>query len=170
MVEFSGDFLGLLADLGQEPQPEKHELSLRKTLRRKFRQLDKNKLQPVDALAGIGHVHNPVMVIPIRRVRTKDRVDEIQRINRLQALEFLPWPDLPHIRLGGVEKHTAEKTISPQHLHLHNEMPSLPVATPHIDNAVPHLRNLGNQLGRQVFDFHHLTPWLQRQQGIEKTD
>ena len=141
----------LLFYLSQISEPQHLHLLLRDSLGSKFRQFDKDKMQPVYHLVGIHLMHHPVVVIVVIHVFFKDIVDDVERIDRLQESVVLTAVHLPYVRLGRIEHHSLHEFPRPYHLHLDNKLPSPVVPASYIDDAVLAQRCLRNQFCREVF-------------------
>ena len=134
----------------------------------KFGQLDEHQLQPFEALGGLRAVDKAVVVVVGGQVGLKHVVHQVQGVHGLQGAVLAAAPNLADVGFGGVEEYPRLERVRPQHLHLHDELPAVVVLAAHIHNAVLEERQLGHQLGRQVFERHNLLAFRQRQQGVEQ--
>jgi hypothetical protein len=81
---------------------------------------------------------------------------------------FLTGLQLLHISLRGVQEHPVHEAISPEHLHLDDELAFFLVHTARINDVFAHLRRFWNQVTWETLQFLDLSVRLQRQQRVEK--
>ena len=159
----------MLVYFRQVTQPQHLHLLLMKRMRLELGQLHKDKTKAVNHLLRVLHTHDTVVMIILLHVRFKHIIHQIQRIYRLQQLILLTPAQLTHISLRSIKQHTLHECRRPQHLHLHNKLPSLPVTTPHVHNAVLLHRRFRHQFRRQIFQLVYLLfGSLKRQQRIQE--
>ena len=97
-------------------------------------------------------------------------VDKAEPIDRLKLRELFFLEQLAHVRFAGVEHHPALERIGPIHLHLDNELPVVIVHTTDIDHRPLETRQLGKEIGIEVFDTDDLAPGVKWQHRVQETD
>ena len=153
------NLVGLLVDLGQVTQPEHLHLLVPVVVRGELGQLDEDKAQSLDYLAGVLCLHDFIVVVIFRAFR-EGVVDKVERVDLLEFVVVRPDFQLADVGFRGVEQHALLIVGGPHHLHLHDELASLLVAATHVHDAVLAQGVQGHKLGVQVF--HHIGDLLFR--------
>ena len=136
----------------------------------KLGQLNEREVQTVYHLIAVQVVYYVEVVYELIGVVIHEHlVDKIERVHWLQQLVLALLVELPHECLGGVEQHALLECLRPQHLHLHDELPSFLIAAPHVHYAVLAHIVVRHKLWRQILHALYLLIILQWQQCVEQT-
>ena len=136
---------------------------------RKLWQLDEHQVKAVDYPVGILLMDQTIIMVVIIQLGLENLIQQIQGIDRLQKLIIFSLIQLTHIRLGSVEQDTVLELFRPDHLHLHDKLPTLVIPATHVHDTVLTQWVLGHQLRREVLNTFNLLAHLQGQQGVQKT-
>ena len=130
------DHFRLLVDLRHEAEPQDLHLLLAEGMWRKLGQLDEHQVKAVDDPVGILLMDQTIIMVVIIQLGLENLIQQIQGIDRLQKLIIFSLIQLTHIRLGSVEQDTVLELFRPDHLHLHDKLPSELVMATDIHDAV----------------------------------
>ena len=130
------DRFRLLVDLRHETKPQDLHLLLAEGMRRELGQLDEHQVKAVDDPVGILLMDQTIIMVVIIQLGLENLIQQIQGIDRLQKLIIFSLIQLTHIRLGSVEQDTVLELFRPDHLHLHDKLPSELVMATDIHDAV----------------------------------
>lgn len=72
-------------------------------------------------------------MIVVGKVRLKNFIHKIKRINGLEKLEVLASIQLPYISFRGIKQHALFEFFRPYHLHLNKKLPALLILAPDIE-------------------------------------
>ena len=103
---------------------------------RKLWQLDEHQVKAVDDPVGILLMDQTIIMVVIIQLGLENLIQQIQGVDRLQKLIIFSLIQLTHIRLGSVEQDTVLELFRPDHLHLHDKLPSELVMATDIHDAV----------------------------------
>ena len=119
-------------------------------MRLELRKLNENQVEALDALVGVLHIHDVIVVIVFRNVVHEHVVDKVERINGLQQIVVFLLVELAHVCLRSVEEHALHELLRPDHLHLHKKLAAILVMATHVDDAVLLQRVVGHHLNGDV--------------------
>ena len=80
-------------------------------------------------------ISHSILMIVVGKVRLKNFIDKIKRINGLEKLEVLASIQLPYISFRGIEQHALFEFFRLYHLHLNKKLPALLILAPDIDKT-----------------------------------
>ena len=115
-------------------------------------------------------ISHSILMIVVWKVKLKNFIDKIKRINGLEKLEVLASIQLPYISFRGIEQHALFEFFRPYQLYLCKELLPFCVSTSDIDDIKSFQWRIRHLIIRNIFYVLDLIIIIKRQKGIEQTD
>ena len=111
-----------------------------------------------------------ILMIVVGKVRLKNFIDKIKRINGLKKFKVLASIQLPYISFRSIKQHALFEFFRPYHLHLNKKLPALLILAPDINNTVLFQWCFRYKFYGNILNTFDLMLIIKRQKSIKQTD